>query len=591
MPTSLTNSAGVIATPNANATPEQVSSGRASLTSQGFSPVSSAPAVNTTVNASQVGGGVTPLTIPPTTPSISTTPTVAHPAGTTLDANGTATIPPPPTATETPAKSTFQTIMDKIGAAGDTLATKGTVETGLQNDQNLAGKTMQATQDYNNYNAAKTALAQKLESMHAQAGGTVGGNQHAISVAEREGNANLANLAVQAQASQGLLSAAQKTIQDKLDAQFKPVQDQIDYLTKFAQLNQNDLSESEKFKLQTQIDQKKTDSKSVQDAASSIHDSLLKNQAPTTAYSAVDKITQAFADGKLSASEAQSQMYAAAGKYTLQSQTSSYTPGANPLVDSHISNVLAGNETMAQVPANLRNSVSLGLSQQPMGAYSPIAQSRLTMASSRITNQFTNMAAYQLTANGQVYLDRINAALQTPGSVSDQDLLDSLTKLNTGGNAITDAQVKLVTDGKSLSDIANTYGNKLANGGVLSDNQRNQISTIAKAIFENYKKSYQPIYDQAAKQLTAAGIPKAFWTIPDLNNLSAQANSGTNGGTPKGAQSDSQYVESTLSSQGIKYTDITSKTPAGQKAVIDNSTGQIGFIPSNEFNASVYTPI
>ena len=160
--------------------------------------------------------------------------------------------------------------------------------------------------------------------------------------------------------------------------------------------------------------------------------------------------------------------------------------------------------------------------------YSPLAASRFTMASNRIVSNYIQLPAYQLTAGGQIYLGRIAAAMKTPGSISDQDLLDSLTKLNTGGNAISDAQVSLITNGKSFADTANVLGNKLKNGGVLSDSQRQQLSKIASAIFESYKKQYQPIYDQASKQLKEAGIPKAFWTIPDLNTLSAQGGIGDN---------------------------------------------------------------
>jgi hypothetical protein len=128
--------------------------------------------------------------------------------------------------------------------------------------------------------------------------------------------------------------------------------------------------------------------------------------------------------------------------------------------------------------------------------------------------------------------------MKTPGSVSDQDLLDSLTKLNTAGNAITDAQVSIITKGKSFSDMVSTFQNKFKTGGVLSNDQRNQIQTIAKAIYANYQKGYQPVYDQVTSQLKAAGIPEAFWTIPDLNKLSAQA-TGTGGQTvtaPDGSQ-------------------------------------------------------
>jgi hypothetical protein len=200
------------------------------------------------------------------------------------------------------------------------------------------------------------------------------------------------------------------------------------------------------------------------------------------------------------------------------------TPSDDPVVKSYVANVLNGNATLRNVPMGMRGSVSVALSQAPKGAYSPTAQNLYTRSAHNITRPYTDMAQYKLTADGLPYLQRIDAALKHPGSVSDQDLLDSLTKLNTGGNAITDAQVKLITDGKSYSDWVSAVKNRFNNGGVLSDNQRQQIKRIANDIFANYRKGYQPVYEQATKQLREAGIPETFWTIPDLNKINdAQA--------------------------------------------------------------------
>ncbi len=209
----------------------------------------------------------------------------------------------------------------------------------------------------------------------------------------------------------------------------------------------------------------------------------------------------------------------------------------DPRVKAWMDQIHSGNATMQNVPAPLKTSVAEAMSGEGKAQYSPMASSRLTLAASRITKQFTDMSAYKLTADGKPYLERIQAALATPGSVSDQDLLDSLTKLNTGGNAVTDAQVKVITDGKSFSDMASTFANKFKNGGVLSPNQRQQISTIANAIYSNYAKNYQPIYEQAAKQLTDAGIPKSFWTIPDLNSINTPSASVASGKHPANIQS------------------------------------------------------
>ena len=272
---------------------------------------------NTPISAdSLTGQSVNPLTIPPVSSSSTTAPIVPTPAGTTTGADGNATVTPPTNNTNS-STDTQSWIKQQLANLGGVLGTKSAVTTQLQNDTGLAAKTTQAATDYNTYNQAKVALAQKLADMKAnnptgQFGSDVAGD---IARVEREGNANLANLAVQAQASQGLLDAAQKTINDKLDAQFKPVQDQIDFLTKFNSVNNNDLTDSQKEQLTLKAEQLKTSNASVQTATSDIHQKLLAAGAPASVYNAIDKVSNDYIAGKIDATTAQSQMYAAAGKW------------------------------------------------------------------------------------------------------------------------------------------------------------------------------------------------------------------------------------------------------------------------------------
>ncbi len=266
-----------------------------------------------------------------------------------------------------------------------------------------------------------------------------------------------------------------------------------------------------------------------------------------------------------------------------------YVPGADPVTDSWVQNILNGAATLANVPAAYKNAVSVAMNSQSTTSYTPLAASRFTTAANKIVSNFVDLPAYKLTAGGQLYLGRIAAAMQTPGSISDQDLLDSLTKLNTGGNAISDAQVRLITDGKSLSDWANVLSNKLGTGGVLSDTQRNQIQQLAQNIFSSYQKAYQPVYDQATSQLQAAGIPKAFWTIPDLNTLTAKADQTSN---PKSLTPDQLKANNALYTPAVNKQIWSLAQPKGISADDLTKLSSEGYSPDeltkliNDYNSS-----
>lgn len=201
--------------------------------------------------------------------------------------------------------------------------------------------------------------------------------------------------------------------------------------------------------------------------------------------------------------------------------------GDDPAVRAGVAAVTAGNVPGVQsLPKQLQIPVLEALNNAPAAVYAPIAARRFGMASQSIIGPLMKLPQYELTANGLPLIQRMQAAAKTPGSVADQELLDSFTKLSTSGNAITDAQTRIITDGKALGDWASVQLNKLQNGGVLSDQQRKDIREIANRTYAKYKEGYQPLYDEATSKLTAAGIPKPFWTIPDLNKLNAAQTGG-----------------------------------------------------------------
>lgn len=206
----------------------------------------------------------------------------------------------------------------------------------------------------------------------------------------------------------------------------------------------------------------------------------------------------------------------------------------DPLVASFVQLVASGNGTYQSVPNRYKPAVAKALANAPQAIFSSLAGRRFALASQAITSPLMKLPQYELTAQGLPMIQRIGAAMTNPSSVGDQELLDSFTKLSTAGNAVTDAQVRIITSGKSLSDWAAVQLQRLKSGGVLSTDQRNQIRDIATKTYNAYKAGYDPLYKEATEKLEAAGIPKAFWTIPDLNKLNApQTGGGT--GAPSGA--------------------------------------------------------
>lgn len=208
----------------------------------------------------------------------------------------------------------------------------------------------------------------------------------------------------------------------------------------------------------------------------------------------------------------------------LKAQSDAMGAGGDEITQSHIDNVMSGVENMNNVPMARRDEVSKGIAAlqraDENGKLPPIAMQRITTAASKIVSPYVESSQYKLAANGLPYIERIHAALKNPGSVGDQEAIDSLTKLANSGNAVTEAQVKLITGSRSLSDWAGVLGNKFRNGGALSQNQRDQIEKVADATFDAYEKGVAPVYEEATGKLKAAGIKPQFWPIMDVKSMS-----------------------------------------------------------------------
>lgn len=165
---------------------------------------------------------------------------------------------------------------------------------------------------------------------------------------------------------------------------------------------------------------------------------------------------------------------------------------------------------------------------------------RLTGAASAITQDYTTSPEYQVVANAAPYLNKINSDMQIPGSVSDQSMLDAITKLDTGGNAITEGQLQTLTGGRSIGDTLSVFQKKLSKGGVLSNSQRNQISQIAQSVYSNYEQTLAPLYQQTLSNLSANGLDPSQAGLLDFSNIIQQNYSPNNNASSSQSSTGSQ---------------------------------------------------
>lgn len=332
-------------------------------------------AQNFAISTKTLSGNTNPLIIPTPTPSTSSpTPITSPPQGTTTGASGYATYTPPtPT---TPEKSGYQKILDKISGSIDIMGTKAEETRKAQEQQQLAIKTQNQVDTYNAYISKKRGYEQQIQEMRNNKGGlTKGQLDLEVNNFTTKANADLANLSFEAEMAKGQVVVANQIIKDKISAQFDPIMEQADLWTKFATLNANDLTESEKFKLTEISNQKKTDVANLLKLSETLHENVgagAPDVSRATIFANFDKITQDFNAGKIDAQTAQSRMYQAAGKYStkLDSSTTSGIGGVSDASVEYYTQLLAqGKITLANVPQNVRNMVveaSRGIINKPL---------------------------------------------------------------------------------------------------------------------------------------------------------------------------------------------------------------------------------
>lgn len=182
-------------------------------------------------------------------------------------------------------------IVDKLKSLIGIQSTQGDVASKLQNEQGLSDKEIALNDINKKITSTKKAYDEQIKNLRKNFQGTVEGLNAEIGVVTRQGNEDLANLAIIQAGAQGDVNTANDIIQKKLDAEFEPIKNEIESYTNLYNLVQNDLSESEKLAIQNNIDQKKTSASELLNAKKDAYQTALSNGAPASVLAAIGKAT------------------------------------------------------------------------------------------------------------------------------------------------------------------------------------------------------------------------------------------------------------------------------------------------------------
>lgn len=217
-------------------------------TSQVTLPKVNVGSTNPTINANVIG--TQPVNGLPQGP-------VTTPASDNLGitvASSQVTTPPIPTAETTatpikPVETKTQSTTDLIREYLGLQAAQSAEEVNLQKEYDTANLELKNQQLKNEYASTSKAYDDQIKAIEKNPQGWGANASQEISRITREKNSALADIAILQNAANGNLETANKIIESKIKAQFEPIQNNINNFFKLAELENNNLTEKEKFQL------------------------------------------------------------------------------------------------------------------------------------------------------------------------------------------------------------------------------------------------------------------------------------------------------------------------------------------------------
>lgn len=251
--------------------------------------------------------------------------------------------------------SEIQNLMKELGY-------QNTDRTALEGQYGIADKTSEVNDLKTQYATAKANFDTIAKQVAGQAIPSIfAGGQLALqqSIAATQ----LGGIAAQIQVAQGNLKTAQDTVDRTINNKYNAIKDNLEAQLKYYTNNYTKFSDAQQKVADREIkilEAKKSDAdnkyeeekNAIDDIVSSINSGKI---TPTSGYNAINQLM----NGKITTAQA----YGALHTATAVSGSGVYTPGQNPAVDSWVKNIQNGTAKISNVPAALKNAVSLALSQ------------------------------------------------------------------------------------------------------------------------------------------------------------------------------------------------------------------------------------
>lgn len=172
------------------------------------------------------------------------------------------------------------------------------------------------------------------------------------------------------------------------------------------------------------------------------------------------------------------------------------------------------------------NPLDVQLKQARLANYKNVQAQRDTNIAAKVLNEngFNKDPTIKMYLGADPLLAKVKSALDTNGPVADQELLDAVTMMNTGGSRVTESQVGIILQGQSYDDWLARTQQKIASGGILSPENKAQLKEIAgktyNALQDNYQKRIKVYQDFA----TQNGLKMPILDITSQKKAFAAAN-------------------------------------------------------------------